>query len=209
MDMLNSYLFQSGVAEFLILLFLLGGLITLAVGAGLILWNEPTQRILAALNRWVSTRRWLKPLDVPHDTTPAAFRFRRGLAVVFVAGACYALVGLSDFNERAFVQLLGLDAWPPDYTSLFAETVRWILLLGNAAAIVAGVMLAFFPAQFAAIEAKGGKWISDRQVAKGGDAMNVPFDKWVAGHPRTAGWFMAIAGILMVVDFGLMWARLG
>jgi hypothetical protein len=209
MEILHSYNVQMWAAEFLIVLFLVGGLLTFAVGAGLILWNDGVQRMSATLNRWVSTRRWMKQAEIPHDTMPTAFRYRRPLAAFFVIGACYSLWGLcGNFNEPAFAALLSLNRWPSNYAAWLAESIRWFLLVGNAVAIVAGIMLAFFPGKLAVLEAKGGQWISDRKVARGADAMNTPLDKWVAAHPQIAGGIMVVVGVLMIADFGVMWTRL-
>jgi hypothetical protein len=209
MEILDSHTIRLWTAQFVIVLFLVGGLFVFAVGAGLIVWDAGMQRIFAALNRWVSTRRALRPLDVPHDTTRIMHRYRRWLAAFFVVGACYSMYGLGiSYNERGFISILGMQAWPSYFAAWLAESARWILLLGNAIAIAAGIMLAFSPDKLAALESKGGKWFSDRQIAKGADTMNDPLDKLVSAHPRAAGWFFALAGVVMMGDFGVMWYRL-
>jgi hypothetical protein len=210
MDMLGSYTFRMWAGQFLIIVFLLGGLLVFAVGAGLIVWNQGMQRVFVVLNRWVSTRRVLKPVEIPRDTTHLVQKYRRWLAAFFVVGACYSLYGLgTGFNERAFISLLGMDSWPQHFAAWLIDSLRWILLLGNAIAIVIGVMLAFFPEKMAALEIKGGRWFSDRKIAKGADTMKAPLDHWVVAHPRLAGWVIAVIGAMMVADFGVMWFRLG
>lgn len=210
MEILNSYAFRMWATQFLIVLFLVGGLFVFAVGTGLIVANERMQRVFGVMNRWVSTRRALRQMEVVHDTAPIVLRYSRWFAAFFVVGACYSIVGLSgSFNERAMISMLNMNTWPRNYAEWWVESARWFLLLGNAVAIVVGIMLAFFPGRLAVLEAKGGHWVSDRKVAKGADAIRDPLGKLVAAYPKPAGWIIAVVGVLMVGDFAIMWSRLG
>ena len=205
MEYIHSAAFQHWAAQFLAVLFLVGGLAVFALGVGLIAGSAATLRFFAAMNRWVSTRRATRPLEVPHDTRPAVQKHRRWLAVVFVAGAAFAVYGLATgFDVRAVSHVLGLEARPFSTASWLIESIRWLLIAGNLVAIVIGIMLGFFPAALAALEARGGHWYSDRRLAKGADAMNFALDDWVAASPRAAGWIMTVAGLILAVDFGIV-----
>jgi hypothetical protein len=209
MEFFDSNALRPWAAQFLIVLFLVGGVFVFAVGTGLVVSNAGMQRIFTRLNRWVSTRRVLKPLEIPRDTTQFVRKYRRPIGAFFIVGACYSIYGLGiSFNEDAFVSLLNMQTWPKYFAAWLAESARWILLLGNAAAIVAGFMLELFPEKLAALETKGGHWFSDRQVAKGADAINDPLDRLVANYPRIAGSIIAVVGALMMADFGFMWFKL-
>jgi sulfite exporter TauE/SafE len=204
-EFIHSYAFQHWAVQFLAVLFLIGGLMTLAVGVGLIGGSAGTLRFLAAMNRWVSTRRALKTFEVPRDTRQAVQKYRRWLAVFFVAGAVFAIFGLATaFNAQAVSFVFGLDTRPSSVASWLVESVRWVLIVGNLAAIVIGIMLGFFPDALAALEARGSHWYSDRQLVRGGDAMNLSLDNWVAVFPRSAGWIIAVAGLSLVSVFGIM-----
>jgi hypothetical protein len=209
MEFFDSNTFRPWAAQFLIVLFLVGGAFVFAVGTGLVVSNAGMQRIFARLNRWVSTRRVLRPLEIPHDTTQFVRKYRRWIGAFFIVGACYAIYGLvASYNERAFVSMLDMQTWPRYFAAWLAESARWILLLGNAAAIVAGIMLELAPDKLAALETKGGHWFSDRQIAKGADTINDPLDRLVATYPRFAGCIIALVGALMMADFGFMWFKL-
>src|ERR1700691_2380241 len=95
MEIFDSYNFRLWAAQFLIVLFLVGGVFVFAVGSGLVLWNAGTQRIFARLNRWVSTRRVLRPLELPRDTTQFVRKYRRWLGAFFIVGAGYSIYGLA------------------------------------------------------------------------------------------------------------------
>jgi hypothetical protein len=209
MEFFDGNSLRPWAAQFLIVLFLVGGVFVFAVGTGLLVANAEMQRIFATLNRWVSTRRVLRPLEIPRDTTQFVRKYRRWIGAFFIAGACYSIYGLGiSFNEQAFVSLLNMQSWPKYFAAWLAASARWILLLGNAAAIVAGIMLELFPDKLAMLETKGGHWFSDRQIAKGADAINDPLDRLVATYPRIAGSIIALVGVLMMADFGFMWFKL-
>ena len=205
MEFIDSYAFRHWAVQFLVVLFLAGGLMALAVGVGLIVGSAGTLRFFVAMNRWVSTRRAFKPLEVPRDTRQAVQKHRRWLAAAFIAGAAYAIVGLAaGFDARAVSFVFGLDPRPSSVASWLVESVRWALIVGNLAAIVIGIMLGFFPGAVAALEARGGRWYSDRQLVKGADEMNLSLDNWVAASPRAAGWIITVAALVLLGDFGIV-----
>jgi len=207
MEFLDSHAFQQWAVQFLGVLFLVGGLMALAVGVGLIVGSAGTLRFLAAMNRWVSTRRAFKPIEIPRDTRQAVQKHRRWLAAALIAGAAFSIFGLAAwFDAGAVSFVFGLDARPSSIASWLVESARWALIAGNLAAIVIGIMLRFFPGAVAALEARGSRWYSDRQLVKGADKMNLALDNWVAESPRASGWMIAIAGLLLAGDFGIILA---
>jgi hypothetical protein len=205
MEFIDSYAFQQWAVQFLAVLFLVGGLMTLAVGVGLIVCSAGTLRFLVAMNRWVSTRRAFKPMEIPRDTSQSVQKHRRWLTVVLIAGAAFAIYGLTTgFDAGAISFVFGLGTRPSSVASWLIESVRWVLIVGNLTAVVIGIMLGFFPEALAVLEARGGRWYSDRRLVKGADVMNLSLDNWVAASPRVAGWIITVAGLVLVGDFGLL-----
>lgn len=205
MQFIHSHAFQAWAVQFLAVLFLVGGLAVLAVGVGLVGGSARTLRFFTTLNRWVSTRRAGRPFEIPHDTRQAVQKHRRWLAVVFVAGAAFALYGLgARFDVRAAGFMFGIDTQAASGAAWLVESVRYVLIAGNLAAVVIGIMLGFFPHALTALEARGGRWYSDRQLVKGANTMNLALDKWVAASPRAAGWIMVVAGLVLAIDFGII-----
>lgn len=205
MQFIDSYAFQLWAVQFLVVLFLVGGLITVTVGVGLIVDSAGTLRFFVAMNRWVSTRRVYRPVEDPRDTRRPVQQYRRWLAVVFIAGAAFAIVGLgTGFDARAVSLVFGLDTRPSSVASWLVEAVRWVLIVGNLTAIVIGIILGFFPEAMAALEARDGRWYSGRRLVNDADTMNFSLDNWVAASPRAAGWIITVAGLLLVGDFGIL-----
>jgi hypothetical protein len=177
----------------------------LVAGLGLIFRSAATLALFSRLNRWVSTRRTLRPVELPRDTGAAVQKHRRWLGVVFIAGGAYALYSLAtEYNARAAILLLGLDIFRPSFAGWAVDSIRWVLIAGNAAGVVVGIMLVFFPQGLASLEVRGARWYSERQVAKNREVMHLTFDDWVARHPIAAGWIIAVFGLILLGAFGLL-----
>lgn len=206
--MMNAPEVRLWLAQSMVIFFIVGGTALLAFGVCLLVNSTATLRFIAGMNRWVSFRRQTRALEVPRDTRSVVQKYRYWFAVVFIAGGAFATSGLlMQFNGPAVIKLLGLNAINPRAAIWLADSLRWALVLGNSLAIVAGVMLAFFPERIVALEALGGKWISSRKATKGGDDMHVKLDSWVATQPRPAGWIIVAVGLVMIGTFGMLLPR--
>jgi hypothetical protein len=208
MDFMNYFghpAVRQWAAEFLTVLFLVAGFVILVVGVSLVLNSAGTLRFFTGMNRWVSTRRSYRTVEVPRDTRESVLKYRRWLAVVFIAGGLFALYGLTmRYDARAAVQLFGLGIFKASFAGWLVDSACWVLIVGNLAAIVVGVMLAFFPDALVAIEARGARWYSERQFAKDRESMNLTLDAWVARYPRAAGCTIVLFALALLGAFGLM-----
>lgn len=205
MEFINSHLFRQWAMQSLVVLFFVGGLVGLTVGACLIFYSERTLRFFDALNRWVSMSWVSKPLEIPRDTTQAVQKYRRWLAVFFIAGAVFSIFVLATkFDARAVISMFNLNTLRAPVASWLVESARWILIVGNLVAIAVGIMLGFFPAAISALEASGGRWYSEWRLVKGADTMNLSLDQWVAAFPRTTGVIFMLTTLILVGNFGFI-----
>lgn len=205
MEFINSHLFRQWAMQSLVVLFFVGGLVGLTVGACLIFYSERTLRFFDALNRWVSMRWVSKPLEIPRDTTQAVQKYRRWLAVFFIAGAIFSIFVLATkFDARAVISMFNLNTLRAPVASWLVESARWILIVGNLVAIAVGIMLGFFPAAITALEASGGRWYSDQRLVTVADTMNLSLDQWVAAFPRTTGVIFMLTTLILVGNFGFI-----
>lgn len=208
LNMLGHPAVKLWLAQSAVIFFLLVGISLLAFGIGLLLNSAAAMRFIAGMNRWVSMRTATRTLEIPRDTRRAVQKYRHWFAAVFVIGGGFALYGLLlQFNAVAVVKLLGLDKMHPNAAGWLVDSLRALLVLGNALAVGAGIMLAFFPAQVDTLEARAGRWISARKATKGADDMHVRLDSWVAVYPRAVGSTIVVIALLMVGVFGLMLPR--
>ena len=165
----------------------LGGL---ALGLGLILRSAPTLRWLATLNRWVSSRRATRPLDLPR-ATPHGNRFLLGVALA--AAGLYALAVLA--ITPADAKLAAMLGYDPRYSlaAIGFSFLRWLFVAGSALAAAVGLLMLFAPRALAAIEARSSYWISSRKLTMGADTMYLPLDHLAERFPRATG--VAIAAL--------------
>lgn len=205
MEFIDSHLFRQWAIQSLVVLFFVGGLVGLAVGACLVFCSKRTLRVFDVLNRWVSMRNVSKPFELPRDTTRAVQKYRRWLAVFFIAGAVFSIFVLATkFDARAVISGFSLNTLRAPVASWIVESARWLLIVGNLVAIAVGIMLGFFPAAIAALEASGGRWYSERRLTKVADVMNLSLDRWVAAFPRTAGVIFMLTTLILVGNFGFI-----
>jgi hypothetical protein len=190
----QNYFVEHLVVPSVVQFFLVFSIIGVAVGIGLIVANQPTLRVLGVLNRWVSTRRWLRAAEIPRDTTMSVQRYRVWIGAFFVIAAVYSLFGLvAKFEISALVQTNKLGTWQPVAVWLL-QSLRWFLVLASVAAAVVGLMMVFSPGALQRFEARANEWHSSRKALGGiPDTMYMPLDKWVEHYPRIAG-FIITAG---------------
>lgn len=208
LNMMKHPTVQLWLAQSMVVFFLLAGMALLVFGVSLIINSGAALRLINRLNQWVSMRSATKSLEVPRDTRPAVQKHRYWFAAVFALGGAFALYGLLfQFSAPAVVRLLGMGAMAPDVSHWIADSLRWLLVSGNAMAIAAGILLAFFPSRVEALEAHAGRWVSVRRMTKGADDMKIKLDSWVAVYPRAVGGINVAIGLALIGTFGLMAPR--
>jgi hypothetical protein len=185
-------------------LLLMGAALGLLVGIFLILDSGRVFRWNASLNRWFSTEEAVRVFDKPRDVKRLIYRRHRVVGVVVVAGALYAMdVLLFRVQTGAVVRALNGVA-NPEGLRLIADSLRIFLIAGNAAALLAGLVLCFRPSLLKGLEV----W-ADRQYAvqsgKSLDQMNFVADEFVLRHPRLVGVLVAVGSLFVLVSLGLRW----
>lgn len=178
-----------------------GSVLGIAVGLGLLLRGAATLRFFDTMNRWISTRRTLKPLEIPRYVgSPTARKPRWNGAVLLIAGA-YVAIALWQL-DGAKMAALAHGARYAVATEILLKTIRWSMVAGGLAAGAVGVMLLFFPRVYLGFEARANHWYSTRQAFTGGDTAHMTLDRWVAAYPRFAG--AAIASLSVVATLGFV-----
>jgi hypothetical protein len=175
-------------AEFLLPVFrimaLCASLAGLVLGACLLLFPERTLARLRHMNRWVSSRRAIKPLEVQRTALQETRGRRLWLGLVLAAVGAYALIVLVwNVDPGRVAAALAAD---PKYspTAVVVESGRWILVAGSTVCIAIGLMMAFAPRAMESFEAWSNRWVSSRRALQGADTMYVPFDRLAERFPR-------------------------
>jgi hypothetical protein len=190
----------------LILILLIGSLASITFGWALIFRTAQALSFMRGMNRWVSTRRALKELEVPrHVEEPRkAGKLWFGLFLVAGAGfALYVLLARVEIPRAAMVLGVNVQRW--FLVALALQTMKWLLVLGSVLAVAVGILMLFFPRALVAFEARMNRWYSTRQLLPpGGESMKFPLDLLVEAYPRAAGWIIAAASLVVAVAMAIL-----
>ena len=184
----------------LFVFFLIAGIAGTVLGIALIVFRGRVLQHIVPMNRWVSGRKALAPLEAVHNVDPTVYRYRRLFSAAFIVGAAFSMVMIVvKLDVATVISLLGASRFS-FVAPWLVESLGWMLLLGSGSAIVIGVSLGFFPRMLGALEMRANHWYSPRQAGKGADAMVLTLDKWIEYSPRTAGWIISIAALIVAVN---------
>jgi hypothetical protein len=195
-----------------VLVLLVGGIGGTVLGCALALRSECTLRFMARMNRWVSTREALAPLEATHSVEPAPGPgARRPLLGAFLAlgGALtvYFVLARLDFTHSAYVP--GVDARRWFLSGLVLGAMKWVLVAGSALAGVVGALMLLAPQYLARVERRLNQAHSSASLLAADEKMHTPLEAQVASHPRAAGWAIAAASLLVsLAMLGLLLSRL-
>jgi len=208
MNMMGNQAVRLWLVQSTVVFFIVAGIILLAIGISLMVNSAGTLRFFGRMNQWVSMRNVTKPLEVPRDTRQAVQKYRYWFAAVFVVGGLYAVFGLlTQFDIRGVIRVFGLEFMRPVLAAWVVDGARWVLVVGNLAGVVLGLLLAFSPSTVVKLEARGSHWYSERQMTKGANSLNLGLDTWVAAHSRVAGGGIVVFALALIGAFGLMLPR--
>ncbi len=195
------------LVQFLIVSFLVVAVAGLAVGVGLIVSSLKTVQFFNVVNRWVSTRHVLKPVEVPRDTERVTHRYHRWLAGGFVFGGLISIFGLSAGVDAPALSATLAEKDMVPLVAIAVESTKWFLIVGSVLGVVVGGMLLLYPGAEDILERFANQWVSSRQMTRGGDEMHMTLDRLVEAHPRPAGWIIACTSAAAVLAGLIMLAR--
>lgn len=197
--------FSYQVFLYLLWVFLLfGSVLGVIVGSGLLLRSHAMLRFLEFMNRWVSVRKIMRPLSVPHYIEPVLMKQPARLGAFVTPGATTAVVLLNDVPAQVFQPIF---LWPMGYgpAVTLSQFTKWFLLVGNELCIILGLLLLLAPHWVSRLENYTDKWYSLRKRTKPLYQMHNEVDQWVLAHSTVCG------AMLSIISLGLgfsMYARI-
>ena len=192
------------LAPVLYVLLLSGAALGLIIGALLLIDSERVMRWNYMLNRWYSTRQAMRALERPIDLKRPFYRWHRVLGVLVFAASLFTLdVLVFGFQTSALVRALRGMA-DPAVLSLALDSVRWFLIAGNVAALVAAAVLVFRPSLLKGLEVWGDRHYSGRTSTKALDIMRYQPDDFVRARPRLVGGLLVLGSIYVLLTMGVM-----
>lgn len=190
---------------FVLWIFIVAGFAGVVLGTGLIVRGAQTLRALGAMNRWVSVRNGLKPMEAPHDIGNAVYGHRRWFGVAFVIGGAFTIFMLLVQVDVTRVVAALSGNTRPVIVEWVVESFRWLMVIGGVAAVVTGAMLVASPDALRTLETRVNRWYSSRALGKGADTMHLTLDRWVEAHPRTAGSLLAASATIVLIGSTVVW----
>src|SRR5919109_4569951 len=164
---------------------LAGGLAGVVFGCALALRSGPTLQFIARMNRWVSTREALQPLEVPRRVEPAPESpYRRLLGVLFIIGGALTIYFLLTRLQTARL----VDARRALGLAIVLDATKMIFIAGGAFALLVGALMVFWPQRLSALEERLNRWYSSRRLVTAEEQMLTPLEPRVEAHPQAAGW---------------------
>ena len=200
---------------YLILLLIFGNLFALFIGVLMIAAPQRLGDLFKISNRWISTRRVTKPLEMPRQADRAMLRYPRVLGAIMLASAALILI-------KGTIFISGVSAADGGnllarlYSGVKLSAVAWeaiwvtlimIILLGAILAIVVGLMSLFKVGKLKHWAESANRWVSTRQLTKPLDMPHYHLDKMVSAKPRL--WGGVITALALFSSLVLWWFVLG
>jgi hypothetical protein len=204
MSLAQNAFWSQIVLPSLALVGLAGSVLGIAVGLGLLLRTAATLHFFGTMNRWVSTRRTLKPLEIPRSVGSPTARKPRWNGLVLILAGAYVSIVLWQLDGGRLMSAMPHGARYAVLTGVVFSAMRWFMVVGGLAVVAVGVMLLFFPAAYPAFEARANRWYSTRQALSGGDRMHMTLDRLVESFPRAAGLIITCLSLVSALAFGFL-----
>src|SRR5512135_1326092 len=185
---MNSLLSQVSYPVFLyltFLFFLMGSVLSFFVGIALALRSEKALKFFELMNRWVSVRRMMRPLSVPHTVEPALLKRRITVGLLIVIGSMASILLLDGTNLRPTLTLFEGTLSAPELMGV-ADNLKGFLVVGNMVCLLVGLLILFFPRALSAVESYTDRLYSLRKNTIPLGKMHMEVDCWVLKHPTSA-----------------------
>ncbi len=195
-------LFSQIVQQSIFIFFAIGAAFALIAGLLLLLDSARAFRIGEKLDRWVSTRTLLRPLEQHYSVSRPLYRMHRLVGALICAGALYALVILVSPQGAAAVtkSLSGLGS--ARFAAWLSESLRLVLVTGNVAALIFGIVFIVRPSALRSVEAWADRYISTRKSTKPLEELHRPADRFARAHPRLVGSLVVLGSLYVLLNLG-------
>lgn len=196
--MITLNLIDPDFLHVLFLFFFIASLFSLLVGLGLLFKARWMGNCIGTMNRWISLRRMLKPLEVPRDIDSLILKRRWLTGSLTVAIATGTLAILLNLPSEAFL-VVTHESLPELARLTLASSLHWLLLIGNVLCIGIGGLILLRPQWLSALERWANRWISTRQHMRPLDTMRHDLDHWALHHPTSIGGMIVILSLSVAI----------
>ena len=181
---------------------LFGGGLGLVTGVALVANSALVFRVSERMNRWISTRQAMRPLEEPILLERAIYRSHRVIGTLLLAGALFTLyVLLLRLKGPELVSLLRQFFGAP-VALWIANSLRLFLIVVNVAAALIAIAMVFRPSLLKGLESWANRRYSGRQATRVWEIPRPGADPIVQAHPRLVGAILGLAGLYVLFTLG-------
>jgi hypothetical protein len=191
------------ILETTLIVVFFGSVLSLVFGAMLVMDSARAFRINERMGRWVSTRTWIRPLDISRDVDWRIYRRHRAVGIAVVLWTAYVLYALTTRYRLEPLLYAFRSFGPKAVLEWMIESTFYVLVAANVLILVGGIVLVLRPATIRALESWGNRSFSERARTKALDTTHDGPDRFVHRHPALTGWFVVIgsAYVLFILAY--------
>jgi hypothetical protein len=182
------------------LFFLIASVFSFVVGVALAVRSQKALRAFDSLNRWVSVRKMMRPLMMPHNVESTLMKRRVVLGSVIAGGSLVSILLLVGTDLTPALSLFEGSLTQAQIAGV-ADNLEMFMLAGNAACLLVGGLILFSPQTLLAVENYTDRWLTLRKTMQPLEKMHMEVDCWVLKHPTSVGIALTLlslsAGMLM------------
>ena len=192
---INTVLFET-----LNLLFYLGAAISIILGILLLVTPQTFDRWNVKLNKWYSTRRPMKPLEIMRETEPYFFQYHRFWGGLLSLGSllCLYLVAFH-FPRGEMINPKGLSPWMVIFLDITLSFLKAFFFIFVLAGLPLWICLIVNPQQVKKISTYFNRWISTRLMILPLEKMHSGVDDFVIRHAKPFGISFILGGIILLL----------
>ena len=195
--------FLSQIVNQTIFVFLMvGAAFALLAGLLLLLDSQRAFRMGERLDRWVSTRAAVKPLEEFRSIGRPLYRTHRLVGALICAGALYSLIVLGTPSGGAAITKSLSGIGPARFSAWISESLRYVLLAGNFGALLFGLVFIVRPSALKSLEAWADRRISERKAVMPLEKMRLSADQFLRRHPQAVGLLVILGSLYVLLNLG-------
>ena len=181
---------------------MLGAAFALVAGLLLLFDSQRALRIADRLDRWVSTREVVKPLEEFRSISRPLYRMHRLVGALICAGALYSLIVLGMPSGGAAIAMSLSGIGPVRFAAWLSESLRYVLLAGNFAALLFGLVFIVRPSALKSLESWADRRVSERKAVKPLETMRMSANQFLSRHPQAVGVLVILGSLYVLLNLG-------
>lgn len=181
---------------------LIGGVFGLVAGIALIFKSSLVFRVSEPLNRWISTRQALRPLEASIEIERTVYRSHRVIGALLLAGAAFTLYVMLVRVKGPELAFVLAKFFRIEVASWLGSSLRIFLVVVNLAALAIAAAMIVRPSSLKGLEAWANLKFSGRQATRPLEIPRAGPDSFVQAHPRLMGLALTLGGLFVVSALG-------